>query len=70
LTTWAKVLDNGSAELKAKLAPTLPYWKADTDLVGIRDEKELAKFPIEERAAFKTLWDDYDRLLTRAVGSR
>jgi hypothetical protein len=70
LTAWAKVLDNGSAELKARLAPPLRHRKADTDLVGIRDEEELAKLPIEEREGFKTLSEDYDRLLTKAMRSR
>ncbi len=53
LAAWAKILDTGPADMKAKIAPTLQHWKADTDLAGIRDEKELAKLPEEERAAFK-----------------
>jgi hypothetical protein len=55
--------------MKAKVAPTLQHWKEDTDLAGIRDEKELAKLPEDERAAFKRLWNDVDQLLTRANGS-
>ena len=55
---------------KAKIAPTLQHWKADADLAGIRDEKELAKLPGEERAAFKQLWNDVDQLLTKAAGSK
>jgi len=52
------------------IAPTLQHWKADTDLAGIRDEKELAKLPEEERAAFKKLWIGVDQLLTKAAGSK
>ncbi len=55
--------------MKAKVAPTLQHWKEDTDLAGIHDEKELAKLPEDERAAFKRLWNDVDQLLTRANGS-
>ena len=70
LAAWAKVLDSGPAELKAKVAPTLQHWKEDTDLVGIRDEKELAKLPEEERTALKTLWHDVDQLLARAAARK
>ena len=70
LAAWAKVLDSGPAEMKAKVAPTLRHWKSDTDLIGIRDEKELAKLPDEERTAFKTLWNDVDQLLNKAAASK
>jgi eukaryotic-like serine/threonine-protein kinase len=69
LAVWAKILDSGAADMKAQVAPTLQHWKEDTDLAGIRDEKELAKLPEDERAAFKRLWNDVDQLLTRANGS-
>ncbi len=69
LATWANILDSGAADMKAKVASTLQHWKEDTDLAGIRDEKELAKLPEDERAAFKRLWNDVDQLLTRANGS-
>ncbi len=69
LAAWTKVLDGGPAEMKAKIAPILQHWKDDTDLAGIRDEKGLAKLPEEERAAFKQLWTDVDRLLARAAGT-
>ena len=69
LAACAKILDSGAADMKAKVAPTLQHWKEDTDLAGIRDEKELAKLPEDERAAFKRLWNDVDQLLTRANGS-
>ena len=70
LAAWAKVMDAGPAELKAVLPQTLKHWKTDTDLAGIRDEKELAKLPEAERAAFRKLWKDVDQLLTRAAGSK
>ncbi len=70
LAAWAKILDSGPAEMKAKVAPTLQHWKEDTDLICIRDEKERAKLPEEERTALKTLWNEVDQLLTKAVGSK
>ena len=69
LSAWAKVLETGPAEMKAKVAPTLQHWKEDTDLAGIRDEKELAKLPEDERTALKQLWNDVDQLLIRAVAT-
>ena len=69
-SAWAKLLDAGPAETRANVARALQHWKADADLAGIRDEKELAKLPAEVRAEFQRLWSDVDELLTRAVGHR
>ena len=52
------------------IAPTLKHWKADADLAGVRDEKELAKLPEEERAGFQQLWKDVDKLLAKAPVSK
>ena len=54
LAAWAKILDSGAADIKANVAPTLQHWKEDTDLAGIRDEKELAKLPEDEAACIQT----------------
>ena len=67
LTAWTKILDTGPADLKVKIATTLQHWKDDPDLAGIRDEKELAKLPAEERAAFQQLWTDVDQLVIKAA---
>ena len=55
---------------KGERRTTLQHWKEDADLAGIRDEKELAKLPEEERTLFKRLWNDVDQLLSRANGSK
>ena len=68
LAAWAKFLEGGTTEMKAKIAPSLQHWKIDTDLAGIRDEKELAKLPEAERATFKQLWKDVEQVLTKATG--
>ena len=69
LSAWAKVVETGTAEMKAQVAPALQHWKEDTDLIGIRDENERAKLPEDERTALKTLWNDVDQLLIRAVAT-
>ena len=68
LVAWTKIFDSDPAAVKAKISPTLKHWKADTDLAGIRDEKELARMPDKERAVFYQLWNDVDKLLIRAAG--
>ncbi len=70
LAAWAKVLDAGPDQMKAGVPKTLEHWKSDSDLSGIRDEKELAKLPDAERAGFKQLWNDVDQLLTLAAASK
>jgi hypothetical protein len=45
---------------------TLRHWKADRDLVGIRDAEALAQLPPAEREACRKLWADVDALLQRA----
>ena len=55
---------------KEAVANALARWKQDLDLAGIRDDAELAGLPDEERAAFKQLWADVDRLLDRSQGSK
>jgi eukaryotic-like serine/threonine-protein kinase len=66
LVAWANVLDSGPAEMKAKVESTLQHWKADTDLVGIRDADTLAKLPDSERKECQALWAEVDALLAKA----
>jgi eukaryotic-like serine/threonine-protein kinase len=67
LVSWSKILENGPAEIKAKIAPTLQHWKDDSDLASIRDDKELTKLTDDERALWKHLWADIDQLQTKAT---
>jgi eukaryotic-like serine/threonine-protein kinase len=70
LSAWKRVsmiVEPGNKELVAK---TLTHWKQDADLAGIRDAKELAKLPDEERAALKQLWGDVEALLTKVHGGK
>jgi eukaryotic-like serine/threonine-protein kinase len=68
LVVWTNVLDR-DAKATAFVVQRLRHWKTDADLAGVRDADELAKLPEAERASWRALWEDVDRLLTRA-GSR
>jgi hypothetical protein len=68
LTTWTQMLDADPARGPATIVPILQHWKADADLAGIRDEKELTKLPHDERAALVQLWNDVNQLMARARG--
>jgi hypothetical protein len=63
-----KIIDRGDALVRDMVVKQMIHWKNDSDLTGIRDEKELAKLPEAERSAFKQLWDDVERLRVQAGG--
>ncbi len=67
---WSRLLESGPPQTRTLVAQILEHWQVDPDLVGVREEKELAKLPEPERAAFKKLWSDVDSLLTKARGGR
>ena len=69
LAAWTRILDSGTPDMKAKIAPTLKHWQSDADLAGIRDEKALAKLPETERNDNRALWSAVDDLLRKATGS-
>jgi len=48
-------------------AQVLQNSKADIDLVGLRNEADLAKLPQEERKAFQALWGQADSALRKAT---
>jgi hypothetical protein len=62
LAAFGKLLEGGPPQAPPFIAKTLAHWKVDTDLAGIRDEHELAKFPEAEREAFRSLWADVEAL--------
>jgi tetratricopeptide (TPR) repeat protein len=70
LDLWTKLLESANDEQRAAIVQTLNHWRnVDADLLGIRDENELAKLPKSERDAFRKLWADVDALLTKAQGA-
>jgi hypothetical protein len=66
LLAWKRVfriIEPGNKELVAK---HMAHWKQDPELTSIRDEKELAKLPEDERNEWQSLWADVEALLKAA----
>jgi hypothetical protein len=62
LDLCAKQLKAGKFEGAMQVAQRLPRWQKDADLAGVREIKELAKFPAEEKQAWEKLWTDVQQL--------
>jgi hypothetical protein len=68
LKAWSGLLESAKAQKQRQaIAGTLKHWREDTDLASVRDKHGLASLPEGERAMWKTLWADVDRLLTKAL---
>jgi hypothetical protein len=68
LLAWKRVfriIEPGNEE---RVAKHMAHWKQDPELTSIRDEKELAKLPEDERKEWQSLWADVEALL-KAAGS-
>jgi serine/threonine protein kinase len=70
LTVWARLVESSSPQANAFVAQALKHWQEDTDLVGIRDLKELAKLPESEREEWQRLWEEVEALRKRAEGRK
>jgi serine/threonine-protein kinase len=68
LTAWSKLLESGPTQARQLVAKTLPHWKTDPDLAGLRDPALLAKLPMSEQAPWRELWSAVDRLLEQTQG--
>jgi hypothetical protein len=62
LALWAKQLETDPAEARR----TLTHWTRDPDLTSVREPGALAKLPEAERADWRALWAEVDRLLKEA----
>ncbi len=51
LAFWTKQVEAGPQQARAAVSQILQHWKADADLVGIRERSYLAKLPEDERKA-------------------
>ena len=69
LAAWSKILDSGPPQARQAISQTLQHWKADTDLVGLRDPAALAKLPENEQKACRALWAEVDALLAKSRGT-
>jgi hypothetical protein len=63
LAAWEHVLRTAGPGARGQVAATLNSWKVNLDLAGIRDEKEVAELPADERPAWQALWAEVDALL-------
>jgi Tfp pilus assembly protein PilF len=68
LAAWTKVIEQNLPQAGATARRTLTHWQKDSDLASVRDEKEWAKLPTEERAQWRKLWADVDTLLRKIQG--
>jgi hypothetical protein len=68
LKAWSGLLESAKGHKQRQaIAGTLEHWREDTDLASIRDKHALDSLPEGERAMWKTLWADLDRLLKKAL---
>ena len=65
-----KKLETGNAKDRDVVVHALKHWMECNDLVGIRDEKELAKLPEDERKEWQIIWANVDALLKRTQGTK
>ena len=63
LAAWEQVAQKGGEDGKELVAGTLEHWKADGDLVGVRDPAALEELPEAEREEWRRLWSGVDALL-------
>ncbi len=66
LATWTKLLGGGDPKVRARVAETMRHWRADGDLVSVRDPQSLEKLPEAERKQWQSLWADVDALGKRS----
>jgi Tfp pilus assembly protein PilF len=66
LTLWTKKLAEAKPKDRVAACKELRHWRADPDLVSVRDAGALAKFSDAERKAWLQFWTDVDALLKRA----
>jgi hypothetical protein len=66
LDAWANKLGSGPALARAQVIRALAPWRADADLIGLREPDPLDKLPRAEREECRALWRDVDALLERA----
>jgi len=58
-------LDDGNAQINARIRQGLQFWWGDPDLSGVRAKDALARLPDEERERWERLWSDVEGLLRR-----
>jgi len=70
LAAWSKVLEKGPPAARQSIPQTLPHWKADPDLGGLRDAAARAKLPEDGEKACRALWAEVGALLKKAQDAK
>jgi eukaryotic-like serine/threonine-protein kinase len=65
LTWCGRRLDDGNAQINARIRQRLQFWWGDPDMAGVHAKDALARLPDEERGRWERLWSDVDALLRR-----
>ncbi|MFO0951736.1 MAG: serine/threonine-protein kinase [Isosphaeraceae bacterium] len=68
LGVQTRILETGSLEEKASVAPTLKHWQEDSDLSGVRDARALEALEEAERVAWVEFWSKVEQLQTQGRG--
>jgi eukaryotic-like serine/threonine-protein kinase len=68
LASWTKQAASGAPQAKDKFAQSMHQWKADADLVGLRDEAAVKALLEDERTDCRALWAEVDASLRKALG--
>jgi serine/threonine protein kinase/tetratricopeptide (TPR) repeat protein len=67
LEVWTRLFQSAKPDQRKFIAATLNHWRnVDPDLVGVREENELAKLPETEQTAWRAFWKKVDALLEKA----
>jgi tetratricopeptide (TPR) repeat protein len=70
LVAWANQLDKDAHKVRPMVQNDLAHWQQDTDLTGVRDAAALEKLPVEERDAWRKLWEDVGALLKKTQAKK
>jgi len=70
LAAWSTLLEKGPPAARRAISETLQYWRADSDLAGVRDAAALAKLNQDEQKACRELWADVNALLKKAQDAK
>jgi serine/threonine-protein kinase len=70
LAAWAQKVDTGTEADRTQARKTLPPWRDDPDLAGLRDQAPLERLPPSERQQCQGLWQEVAALLRRAETTR
>jgi hypothetical protein len=65
LDLWTKHIAGAKPQDRQPWTTPLKHWQEDTDLIGVRDAKELEKLPADEREGYQKLWAEVAELLKK-----